>query len=111
MWRDPREALTGLPEIGFDNAKSRRAASGVPVGAFGWRYRCSSSVCAGMGRRRNSRASLSVSRNARCPQDAAMTRSEEHTSELQSLMRISYSVFFLKKQNPPTPKKENNYKK
>src|SRR3546814_9253719 len=24
-------------------------------------------------------------------------RSEEHTSELQSLMRISYSVFFLKK--------------
>src|SRR3546814_1607777 len=25
-------------------------------------------------------------------------RSEEHTSELQSLMRISYSVFFLKKQ-------------
>src|SRR3546814_7927769 len=25
-------------------------------------------------------------------------RSEEHTSELQSLMRISYAVFFLKKQ-------------
>src|SRR3546814_3606885 len=29
-------------------------------------------------------------------QDAAL-RSEEHTSELQSLMRISYAVFFLKK--------------
>src|SRR3546814_1001698 len=28
----------------------------------------------------------------------AMTRSEEHTSELQSLMRISYAVFCLKKQ-------------
>src|SRR3546814_3651574 len=27
------------------------------------------------------------------------TRSEEHTSELQSLMRISYAVFCLKKQN------------
>src|SRR3546814_5545146 len=27
-------------------------------------------------------------------------RSEEHTSELQSLMRISYSVFCLKKKNP-----------
>src|SRR3546814_1617657 len=27
----------------------------------------------------------------------AMTRSEEHTSELQSLMRISYAVFCLKK--------------
>src|SRR3546814_6819609 len=28
---------------------------------------------------------------------AHMTRSEEHTSELQSLMRISYAVFCLKK--------------
>src|SRR3546814_9039309 len=27
------------------------------------------------------------------------TRSEEHTSELQSLMRISYAVFCLKKKN------------
>src|SRR3546814_6864245 len=32
-------------------------------------------------------------------------RSEEHTSELQSLMRISYAVFCLKK------KKKNNSKK
>src|SRR3546814_7796089 len=30
-------------------------------------------------------------------------RSEEHTSELQSLMRISYAVFCLKKTNPHTP--------
>src|SRR3546814_9051059 len=29
--------------------------------------------------------------------DIAGTRSEEHTSELQSLMRISYAVFCLKK--------------
>src|SRR3546814_5568163 len=28
-------------------------------------------------------------------------RSEEHTSELQSLMRISYAVFCLKKKNMP----------
>src|SRR3546814_18813641 len=28
---------------------------------------------------------------------SAETRSEEHTSELQSLMRISYAVFFLKR--------------
>src|SRR3546814_2454887 len=28
-------------------------------------------------------------------------RSEEHTSELQSLMRISYAVFCLKKKNRP----------
>src|SRR3546814_3576740 len=30
---------------------------------------------------------------------AAKHRSEEHTSELQSLMRISYAVFCLKKKN------------
>src|SRR3546814_4957301 len=30
---------------------------------------------------------------------ASSKRSEEHTSELQSLMRISYAVFCLKKQN------------
>src|SRR3546814_4701203 len=29
--------------------------------------------------------------------DTVLTRSEEHTSELQSLMRISYAVFCLKK--------------
>src|SRR3546814_6201655 len=31
----------------------------------------------------------------------ALPRSEEHTSELQSLMRNSYAVFCLKKQNTP----------
>src|SRR3546814_7650427 len=33
---------------------------------------------------------------------AIVYRSEEHTSELQSLMRISYAVFFLKKKNYTT---------
>src|SRR3546814_3365389 len=32
----------------------------------------------------------------------AAVRSEEHTSELQSLMRISYAVFCLKKKNTTT---------
>src|SRR3546814_11845503 len=32
-----------------------------------------------------------------------LTRSEEHTSELQSLMRISYAVFCLKKKNTFKP--------
>src|SRR3546814_8759714 len=39
-------------------------------------------------------------------------RSEEHTSELQSLMRISYAVFCLKKKNTqntyPQPKQKSN---
>src|SRR3546814_3831397 len=49
-------------------------------------------------------------------------RSEEHTSELQSLMRISYAVFCLKKkkiqrtptmhqsQTTPTPSRDSKYK-
>src|SRR3546814_6511527 len=35
--------------------------------------------------------------DARQQPDARLARSEEHTSELQSLMRISYAVFCLKK--------------
>src|SRR3546814_940353 len=44
---------------------------------------------------------VSVKANVRTA-EAARTRSEEHTSELQSLMRISYAVFCLKK-------KKNSY--
>src|SRR3546814_6946468 len=42
-------------------------------------------------------ADLLVDRAARAR--IAVERSEEHTSELQSLMRISYAVFRLKKKN------------
>src|SRR3546814_7635952 len=43
-------------------------------------------------------------RSGPCPRDRSLAgrprpRSEEHTSELQSLMRISYAVFCLKKKN------------
>src|SRR3546814_1174120 len=51
----------------------------------------------GAARLANSQSSGRVSRGS-------MIRSEEHTSELQSLMRISYAVFCLKK------KKTNNTK-
>src|SRR3546814_5225654 len=37
----------------------------------------------------------------------ARERSEEHTSELQSLMRISYAVFCLKKKNNTTKNSSN----
>src|SRR3546814_3403150 len=49
----------------------------------------------GIGRRRAGR------------EDAFGQRSEEHTSELQSLMRISYAVFCLKKKK----KRKNTHKK
>src|SRR3546814_1571266 len=39
---------------------------------------------------------------------AVLRRSEEHTSELQSLMRISYAVFCLKQQKEQTPNNTHN---
>src|SRR3546814_1304991 len=41
-------------------------------------------------------------------ESASTTRSEEHTSELQSLMRISYAVFCLKKKNTNNTMKKND---
>src|SRR3546814_4338586 len=40
-------------------------------------------------------------RRHRPPGEGRVPRSEEHTSELQSLMRISYAVFCLKKNKTP----------
>src|SRR3546814_3350619 len=45
---------------------------------------------------------LSVLVQPLLPQATPLERSEEHTSELQSLMRISYAVFCLKKKKQPT---------
>src|SRR3546814_5173425 len=42
---------------------------------------------------------------------AVAVRSEEHTSELQSLMRISYAVFCLKKKKIINPYKHKYYTK
>src|SRR3546814_1480269 len=48
----------------------------------------------------------------RCAGPAAgrQSRSEEHTSELQSLMRISYAVFCLKKKTQPNKTKTRQWK-
>src|SRR3546814_1376389 len=54
------------------------------------------------GNRRHPRASADPATSRAAPRTP---RSEEHTSELQSLMRISYAVFCLKKKN-----KQNTYK-
>src|SRR3546814_6979244 len=55
-------------------------------------------VAAATGRaRRSTSTSSRCGRSAGPAQDA--TRSAEHTSELQSLMRISYAVFCLKKKH------------
>src|SRR3546814_3442823 len=47
-------------------------------------------------------ARVSAQRAAAGPDFCQLSRSEEHTSELQSLMRISYAVFCLKKKNTNT---------
>src|SRR3546814_2859492 len=43
------------------------------------------------------------------PVAGRVVRSEEHTSELQSLMRISYAVFCLKKKKPNQHKLRETY--
>src|SRR3546814_3283345 len=43
------------------------------------------------------------------PERLGPSRSEEHTSELQSLMRISYAVFCLKQKKNTTNSKTSHY--
>src|SRR3546814_5840553 len=52
-------------------------------------------VCTRLTERGPNAAIRTLQPSATCP--AETSRSEEHTSELQSLMRISYAVFCLKK--------------
>src|SRR3546814_1927037 len=52
--------------------------------------------------------SAALRANDRVRQAYLGMRSEEHTSELQSLMRISYAVFCLKKKNKQENNKQNN---
>src|SRR3546814_4622296 len=95
------------PGIGGDRAHDLQRGLGGKCGAEGC---AGGSGCAhssprkkvhssgtGPGQRTTSRSWIRPSRGFWClfsPQ-----RSEEHTSELQSLMRISYAVFCLKKKN------------
>src|SRR3546814_6279979 len=64
------------PEVALDDAERRHAAGLMRINHVG-------EVCA---------QALYVGQ--------AAVRSEEHTSELQSLMRLSYAVFCLQKQTP-----------
>src|SRR3546814_9256176 len=64
--------------------------------------RSSSTLCAAQGREMHESEPASAHMSSRVPlASSAMLRSEEHTSELQSLMRISYAVFCLKKKKKP----------
>src|SRR3546814_8066580 len=50
-------------------------------------------------------SALAVGRQVIDREEQCLRRSEEHTSELQSLMRISYAVFCLKKKKKYRPKR------
>src|SRR3546814_2286327 len=78
-YASPATPWAPLPEVAVDAAADRHSwfAKGVPAASW-------SLVVAGPGGDRQTRLTA---------------RSEEHTSELQSLMRISYAVFCLKKKN------------
>src|SRR3546814_9268099 len=58
-----------------------------------------SSFSSAMAPRRRYSTPWSSYSSGRYPMPSVKIRSEEHTSELQSLMRISYAVFCLKKKN------------
>src|SRR3546814_6349865 len=55
------------------------------------------------------RASFGVETNTALAHAFSNMRSEEHTSELQSLMRISYAVFCLKKKNKKQTHQHQQY--
>src|SRR3546814_5661018 len=76
-----------LARLSFDRVDQHR--HGVQI-AHRLRHRAAEGALAAEARRR-------IDRRLRA--DRARQRSEEHTSELQSLMRISYAVFCLKKKN------------
>src|SRR3546814_1896504 len=74
---DPAKASSLAQQLGREFWDLRNA---VPTYSFDWRE-----------------ALTTAWTSAQRPVVLADTRSEEHTSELQSLMRISYAVFCLKK--------------
>src|SRR3546814_7254932 len=59
----------------------------------------------------NSSVATCCARGSCTPRGVGAGRSEEHTSELQSLMRISYAVFCLKKKKNRSKKKYKTHHK
>src|SRR3546814_7513379 len=86
LFRSTAEATRALIDAGADAVKV-----GIGPGSI-----CTTRVVAGVG-------VPQLTAIMECAREAAK-RSEEHTSELQSLMRISYAVFCLKQKKPDITK-------
>src|SRR3546814_6651791 len=109
--KEIRERLTFLVDVGLDyltlerkadtlsggEAQRIRLASQIGAGLVGVMY-VLDEPSIGLHQRDNERLLGTLTR-LRDLGNTVIVRSEEHTSELQSLMRISYAVFCLKKQN------------
>src|SRR3546814_8298685 len=85
------------PDFGFVQRATAPQLVEDTTKAFAKRIEHCHSLC-GVKPRFPSYPAQPAHRNANTP------RSEEHTSELQSLMRISYAVFCLKKKKQTKPK-------
>src|SRR3546814_7989727 len=83
----------------------RRTDPSVPQSTRPRYHAWAAATCANSGP--NSRCG-SLPSQPSCAWASASVRSEEHTSELQSLMRISYAVFCLKKKNRTTDTTKHN---
>src|SRR3546814_5758901 len=97
--RPPRSTLT---DTLFPYTTLFRSTRAFVYAACRW---CSMCDASGGWRPRPRRPRTSRHRSFAVPR---ARRSEEHTSELQSLMRISYAVFCLKKKKKKTHKQYNN---
>src|SRR3546814_5678304 len=84
---------------GRQDQGQRRASNG---GGAGGQHRSATNGSGANGRSNGVRGSGPQAPRAAVPRDEHGDRSEEHTSELQSLMRISYAVFCLKKKKKIT---------
>src|SRR3546814_10668893 len=97
-WRAARAIGAPLPSPG-------RYPEATALGGQGRRY-SSESRCSRSGSGRRSAAQERAPKGSFSdilPKTGRFWRSEEHTSELQSLMRISYAVFCLKKKKTTPP--------
>src|SRR3546814_8124352 len=88
------DADRGRPAV--RDARARRGA-GAAVVAVGARRGAAAHGVQAWHRAARQRRTALADQLGRDPPDDRAERSEEHTSKLQSLMRISYAVFCLKK--------------
>src|SRR3546814_1918389 len=89
MGRGRRAALGFWLDLAFGFALRRDGESSRVASAF--------FACAKQSTQKKAHPWLCAAATQQYPAMLARKRSEEHTSELQSLMRISYAVFCLKK--------------